>query len=207
VKEHEAQGVFLIRSLESHDFEGVLFSKTVQEEAFLKAGSLPLASTFKDPRWTEEEKRFLVRRGKLLRFALENEYPFLEKLDSLFRVKTVFFLLFLFGVFLLGWSFNLVGNERRISILSFPLAGMLLWNLSLYFLLLFYAFFKPSHSLSSGFSWWKEGFSKRLLRLIGKLPEGNPSVKVLRQGLQHFFREWMFWGSAFISGSSPALFP
>jgi hypothetical protein len=91
VKEHEAQGVFLIRSLESHDFEGVLFSKTVQEEAFLKAGSLPLASTFKDPRWTEEEKRFLVRRGKLLRFALENEYPFLEKLDSLFRVKTVFF--------------------------------------------------------------------------------------------------------------------
>jgi GTPase Era involved in 16S rRNA processing len=72
---------------------------------------------------------------------------------------------------------------------------MLLWNLSLYFLLLFYAFFKPSHSLSSGFSWWKEGFSKRLLRLIGKLPEGNPSVKVLRQGLQHFFREWMFWGA------------
>jgi hypothetical protein len=123
LSETEARTVLLVRAVEETDPEGVLLSPRTRAAASRRAI---------DEAPDAHDDTHLRRRAALLRDDLVREAPALERFLQPRRVRTPLVLAVLVVAVVLGAASNLLGPERRVSVLAFPLAGILGWNLLVY---------------------------------------------------------------------------
>ncbi|MEM9283681.1 MAG: DUF2868 domain-containing protein [Verrucomicrobiota bacterium] len=126
----EARQVLLIQSIEEVDETGAIFSASDRSEAAAVAGApLPPEST------VEDQERFFVDRAGVLMSRLTSRNPdaahsFNQTPIRQFPPYAVWFLFLIAAV--VGYFSNELGPENHINILSFPLLGIIAWNLIVY---------------------------------------------------------------------------
>ena len=124
MQERDAQAVVLARAFEEADPDGVLLpidARQVATEAAREAGGSPEAQA--------------SQRAQHLLAGLEAKIPALAAVRRATRLPVGALLPVWLGAFVLGALSNELGPERHINVLSFPLFGILLWNLCVYALL------------------------------------------------------------------------
>jgi len=95
--------------------------------------------------------------------------------------------------FLLGVASNELGGQRWVNILSFPLLGMLAWNLAVYLLLLAEAL---RGGQSDGTPHPLRSAAAALLRPFPAAPRRARSGKAaLARGIEQFSRDWLTFGA------------
>ena len=128
LSERDARTLLVVRAVEDTDQEGVLLPPRTRAAATRRV--------FDDGVRATDDHARLRARATLLREDLLREAPALARvLEPRGRRGTL--ALATIGVATaLGIATNLLGPERRISVLAFPLAGILAWNLVVYAALL-----------------------------------------------------------------------
>jgi len=123
LSEREVQAVLCVRAVEEVDDEGLLLARPERTRATERT------------REAETPEAFFARRAGDLVGALDRAAPGLGRLRraSGLRLATAWILV---PAFLLGAATNLLGADQRINVLANALAGLLLWNLAVYLLIL-----------------------------------------------------------------------
>jgi hypothetical protein len=124
LSEREARTFLLVRAVEETDQEGVLLPPRTRAAATRRVFDEPARKTDTDAR--------MRARAALLREDLLREAPALNRVIDPPRPRSVVVLATIVLAFLVGALANLLGPERRVSILAFPLAGILAWNVAIY---------------------------------------------------------------------------
>ena len=147
----EVRRVMIVQAVEQTDERNRFISNADRTEAASVAGA-PLAknSSF------SEEHRFLAARAESIITQLISRYPdessWLLSSNSNYRLGLLSGVLFLIAL-VAGFLSNELGPDRRINIISFPLLGILAWNLIIYVKEVC-LFLRHRDSLFSGF--WTE---------------------------------------------------
>jgi hypothetical protein len=192
LNELQARTVLWIKAIEENDPHGVVLTRAQRAQAGkeARAGEKEI-ETAED--WTPAKEQFVVRRAENLEEVLRREFPGLDEETGRARWRTGWLLLLLAVAFVAGLAANHFGPERRISILAFPLLGVLVWNLAVYAGLLIRAIAALARQDSNVLF---PQFLTRLLykfswRKVDSLP-GREQGKsgVLSAGLEQFKREW-----------------
>ncbi len=135
--ELDARDLLLVKAIEETDTAGEVLA---QEERILasRRAAPPSEDAIGDLQAGQVRpagEDFLVRRARLLRRHLEARYSAVAPVVNSLSWRGWFSLVVALCSFILGLALNELGPERRISILSFPLLGLLAWNLMIYALL------------------------------------------------------------------------
>lgn len=126
----EVRRVMIVQAVEQTDEKSRLVSNADRTEAASVAGA-PLAKN----RSFSEEHRFLAARAETIIARLISRYPdessWLLSSNSNYRLGLLSSVLLLIAL-VTGFLSNELGPDNRINILSFPLLGILAWNLFVY---------------------------------------------------------------------------
>jgi len=125
MRELPAQAVLLARSLERADPDGVLLSaedRLAATEAGRRAGDALEAQA--------------ERRAEALLGRVAERVPGVARLLAWTRISVSLAVPVVVVAFVVGLSTNALGPSRHINLLAFPLLGLLVWNLTVYGLLL-----------------------------------------------------------------------
>jgi hypothetical protein len=124
LSEREARTLLLVQAVEETDQDGVLLPPRTRADATRRV--------FDDVSRVRDDQARLRARAALLREDLIREAPALAPvLEPTPRRRTVV-LATLAVAMAIGVATNLFGPERHVSVLAFPLAGILVWNLAVY---------------------------------------------------------------------------
>ncbi len=201
MNEQAAQSILIVRAIELSDPAGEILSQEERIQASRKAkpSDMEIAKAGSDDVRTEPttaaEKEYLIRRAELLCGALSKRYPAINSLQDRLRWRGWYTIILAMITFILGLALNELGPERRISILAFPLLGMLAWNLFIYILLLIEVLRDLLHwskvsstmgPLLHAVSW----ISQPLKTAYSNMTD-NPAEKLLLSGLKRFTTEWL----------------
>jgi hypothetical protein len=126
--EREARTLLLVRAVEETDGEGVILSPHVRQAATRRV--------FDDPAVAPDDGTRLRARAALLRDTLQRGAPRLAAVLDPPRSRGVVVIGTVLVAAALGAASNLLGPHRHVSVLAFPLAGILGWNLAVYAALL-----------------------------------------------------------------------
>lgn len=119
--------ILLIQALETADPEGDVLPTPERKQATRDAvGSLTRDSG------EREQAEFVGRRATLLCGHLAARFPAVESVISPPRRLRYLVPTILLLAIAIGWSTQALGEEKRVNILSFPLIGILGWNLLVY---------------------------------------------------------------------------
>ena len=192
--EEAARTLVLVRAIESSDSAGEALSKEDRFWASEHAGPLEPASSAGKERGerTPEEEAFLLRRAEILRERLESKAPAVARTYHALRWRPVLSWVIPGLAFGAGLAANELGTQRHVNILSFPLLGMLLWNLAVYAFLvldvvvsLFSSAATPTPRI------------RPLTRLLSRLgmhfsaTDSERSSAPLERGLARFVLDWL----------------
>ena len=120
--EREARTLLMIRAVDDTDHDGVLLSSRTRAAVTRRV--------FDDG--ARDDPARLRKRASLLRDDLLREAPALERvLDPPKATDRLVLAVVLVGA-VIGALSNLLGSRRHVSILAFPLAAILFWNLLVY---------------------------------------------------------------------------
>jgi len=194
----ELRDVLLVRAFEEGDAEGELLGRREREIASRESRA-ELASSGGEVAPLD----FLRRRAERLRLRLERSQPAVTRvLQASAREGPPLWLVAGLGI-LLGIAVDRLGGGARINLLSFPILGLLAWNLAVYayaFTRDLFAFRRDRRARSEGEASRAaaEGWTVRALRWILS-PErpwrGAHAVKEARAEvavcLQRFLRDWL----------------
>ena len=125
MRESAAQAVLLARAFEEADDAGVLLSAAQRQEATEAARA---AGGTDDERATTRATHLLA--------SLEAAVPALAAVRRGTRLPLGLLLPLPVIAFVLGALTNELGPERHVNVLSFPMLGLLVWNLAVYALLI-----------------------------------------------------------------------
>ena len=124
LSERDARTLLLIQAVEDVDADGVLLPPRTRVTATRRAFDGQPAST--------DDAGRLRTRAALLRDDLLRAAPPLQRLLEPPRSRRVALVATLAGAAAVGVATNAFGPERHVSVLAFPLAGILAWNLVVY---------------------------------------------------------------------------
>jgi Protein of unknown function (DUF2868) len=124
LSEDDVRTLLLVQAVEDTDREGVLLTPPVRAAATRRA--------FDDGAPSGDDVARLRRRASLLRDDVLREAPVLGRVLDPPRLRGPVVLATLAVAGLAGALTNVLGPERHVSVLAFPLAGILLWNLAVY---------------------------------------------------------------------------
>ena len=124
LSEQEARTVLLVQAVEDVDADGVLLSPRTRAAATRRA--------FDDTTGAADDVARLRARAALLREDLRSEAPALQRVlaPPAWRGSTMLLVLAI-GV-VVGAATNALGSTHHVSVLAFPLAAILGWNLLVY---------------------------------------------------------------------------
>lgn len=125
MRELAAQAVLLARAFEEADDTGILVSAEQRQEATAVARALG----------GSDDARAEARASHLLT-NLEASVPALSAVRRATRLPLGILLPLPVIAFVLGGLSNALGPERHVNVLSFPLLGLLVWNVAVYVLLI-----------------------------------------------------------------------
>jgi len=186
MKPEEVRKIVIVQAVEQTDEQGSAISNSDRTEAGAIAGA-PLPKTSS----TEEKHAFLVSRSEALATRLLLRFPdcsdWLLGSHSKQRLGLLSGILFIIAA-VTGFLTNELGPDKRINILSFPLLGILAWNLIVY-LREIVLFFRHRDTLFSGF------WTSTLVRFIADpekqaLNSETESTSPLNAAQKLFNRRW-----------------
>jgi len=189
LSEGDARTLLLIQAVEDTDHDGVLLAPRTRAAATRRA--------FDDGAGPVDDLARLRTRAALLRSDVLREAPALGHVLDPPRTRGAVVLATLVVPALTGALTNLLGPERRVSVLAFPLAGILLWNLAVYAALATGVIIRAATSRRGTGSAcgrlalavrWLEG--ARLAGLVRRAGGSTRSVAVT-DALQRFQRLWL----------------
>jgi hypothetical protein len=124
LSEDDVRTLLLVQAVEDTDREGVLLTPPARAAATRRA--------FDDGAPSGDDVARLRRRASLLRDDVLREAPVLGRVLDPPRLRGPVVLATLAVAVVAGALTNVLGTERHVSVLAFPLAGILLWNLAVY---------------------------------------------------------------------------
>ncbi|HEY7521983.1 MAG TPA: DUF2868 domain-containing protein [Methylomirabilota bacterium] len=192
LSEPDARTLLLVQAAEEVDADGLLLSPPTRASATRRA--------FDDPAQVDDPGR-LRTRAELLRKELVREVPDLRRvLEPPAWRGTTMLLVLAVGV-VVGAATNAFGPSHHVSVLAFPLATILGWNLLAYgaFVLGGIARLRggrPAASRLAALGRWLEGL--RLSRLATRLGASARSG-VVADAVQRFQRLWIPTAAALIA--------
>jgi hypothetical protein len=124
LSEGDARTLLLIQAVEDVDADGVLLPSRTRDAATRRAFDGQPASG--------DDSTRLRTRAALLREDVLREAPLLQRLLEPPRARGIVLLAMLAVAAAAGAATNAFGPGRRVSVLAFPLAGILAWNLVVY---------------------------------------------------------------------------
>jgi Protein of unknown function (DUF2868) len=130
--------VFLIRSIDEGDKAGDVLSLAERAEATRTAAQSvgPLAGGLAGPSLPAGAQRLIVRRAELLLDKLQSRSPVIERILALAGGASRLGSLILLVAFAVGVGMSALDGSQRVDVLSFPLLGLIGWNLLVYLMLL-----------------------------------------------------------------------
>jgi hypothetical protein len=124
LSEKDARRLLLVQAVEEVDADGVLLSPRTRAAATRRA--------FDDSAQAAEDPARLLSRADVLRDEILREAPALQRLlDPPARQGTTMLLVLAVGA-VVGAAMNAFGPSHHVSVLAFPLATILFWNLVAY---------------------------------------------------------------------------
>ncbi len=183
--------VILIQAVEKSDGEGELLPDAVRNDATREAArSLTRESS------PAEQDRFFSNRAEILADHLVSHRPSLASAVTMPHRFRYLAGLLLAGAAILGWSTQALGAEKLVNILSFPLLGILAWNLFIYVADLIHSVAEARHR-GKDEDEPSAGLLTRAAESVEKLPaafrperEAPETPASLRQALAEFQRRW-----------------
>jgi len=185
LSETEARTVLLVQAVEDVDADGVVLSPRARAAATGRA--------FDDAARAADDPGRLRTRAELLRDDLRREAPALQRvLEPPAWRGTTRLLILAVGV-IVGAASNALGPTHHVSVLAFPLATILAWNLSVYGALLLHGFVRvrgmrrgPSRLAVLGR--WLEGLR---LSVLARRMGATARSAVVADAIQRFQRLWV----------------
>jgi hypothetical protein len=183
LSEHDARTLLLVQAVEEVDADGVLLSPRTRAAATRRA--------FDDSRAADDAGLLRIR-ANLLRDEIRREAPALQRvLEPPAWRGTTMLLVLAVGV-VVGASTNAFGPTHHVSVLAFPLATILGWNLVAYGAFLLRSARTLARSAASPqlarLGRWLEGL--RLSHLARRLGASARSA-VVADAVQRFQRLWL----------------
>jgi hypothetical protein len=135
MRERAAQIVLLVRAFEESDREGRILSPYTRMVATRRALAVTGLSDFSGELAEAAHIRSgetVMRRARLLFNGLVRKLPFLPRVLKVAQLGSSTGPVIIGAALLFGVLTNLLGTGRRINLLSFPLLGLLAWNLAIY---------------------------------------------------------------------------
>jgi len=190
MKEAGARRLALVRAVETEDAAEALLTR--DDRLYATGVALAEIGPEGDGRGARRrDDRFLERRSELAFERLAARYPAVAQAERRARWPGWIDWLLPVAALLLGVASNLI-DGRRLSIIAFPMLGMLLWNLAVYLLLVL----KPLRRLAAG---RREGRLNPLTNLVeriaGRAGTAAAAQQPLGTGLGRFVRDWLSWSS------------
>lgn len=202
MREVAAQSVILARAFEEADEKGLLLPPRDRHQATEEAraaGGTPEAQA--------------TRRAELLLARLEGGVPALRTVRRATRVPLAILAPVPLVALVVGLLSNALGPERRINVLSFPLLGLLAWNVFVYAALAAEVLLRAARSRQSSRvpaeealaeqPGWRGAFgsvatwvAERSLRRV-RLPDA-PRTAVVSRALQAYWRMWSHLTAALV---------
>lgn len=185
MKETDARLLTFIRAVESTDYEQDLLQQGDREHAIHVARK----SIAHSGREGERHETFLVQRAEVLFERLARRNPAMEKVLRIAEWPRWVSIGLPFAGLFLGLAASELTSDRRINLIAFPLAGMLLWNLVVYLLLLAQQFRNraSAEGASAGFAFLVRGRKKLAERSDGELSARN----AMAAGIARFTEDWL----------------
>jgi hypothetical protein len=181
--------VLLIRAVEDTDHDGVLLPPRTRAAATRRV--------FDDVTRATDDQARLRTRASLLRDDLLREAPALTRVLEPARPRRTLVLATIAVAAAIGASTNLFGPERHVSVLAFPLAGIVGWNFVIYAALVARTIGRTvarargtghAHDRLAFVARWLEG--TRLSALARRLGGSTRSVAVA-DTVERFHRLWL----------------
>ena len=188
LSESEARTFLLVQAVEETDQDGVLLPPRARAAATRRA--------FDEATGTAADARRLRLRATLLREDLLREAPALERVLVPARLPGGLVMGTLAVAIAVGALTNLLGPARHVSVLAFPLASLVLWNLAVYAALVLRAVARLGARMRGGrrpgrlvfLGRWLEG--ARLSGLARRLG-GSARSAAVAGAVQRFQRLWV----------------
>lgn len=187
--EAEARSAMLVRAIEITDSGYAVWPREDRQWATETALRDAPGAARQGKRAADREARaFVARRAAIACERLARDHREVTRAQRAVRWPAWIWWLLPLVAFAVGVASNALGADRRINIISFPLLGVLAWNLAVYVFMLpgmLAAFSRRGRAPHSG----------RLARLHARLarraapvrPDGGP----LERGLARFVGEWL----------------
>jgi hypothetical protein len=135
VGERRAQLILLVRAFEESDPEGLILplrERTKATRRALMVTGLSGESGESATAWKIRSGEAVLRRARLLFDSLIRRHPALQRILRLAQLGSSTAPLALGLALLAGLLTNALGFQRQVNLLSFPLIGLLAWNLAIY---------------------------------------------------------------------------
>ena len=180
--EENLSRILLVQACEESDPEARFATRRQREaasrEARRQVEGLPEA---------EAGGRLLATRAALLADTLEREHPSLRAARSLARLRLPSSLV-LAATSAVGLAVDVLGGERRINLLAFPLLGLLAWNLAVYLVLAF----GPMRARGGGRTGPRTGLPRLLGLLLQRVPTSAApeEARWIAASLRRFSELW-----------------
>jgi hypothetical protein len=190
MNEDGARRLALVRAVETEDTaEAVL---TRDDRSY--ATGLALAEAGQETRTRSarvREDRFLERRSGLAFDRLATRYPAVVQAERRARWPGWIDLALPLGALLLGVASNAI-DGRRLSIIAFPMLGMLLWNAVVYLLLAVHALRRigrPRQEAST------HALAGLVARFAGQVRAMASAQQPLGNALGRYLQDWLSWSA------------
>lgn len=192
--QNRAADVLLVRALEEADPHGELLDAETRvaagREALRRAGLAPGARPAPAP---EALAACIGARAALLRERLARRAPDLVRLRDAALAGGAHGPLLAVAALAVGVALGSLGAERQVSIVAFPLLGLIAWNMAVYAALLISALRGGAHTgppapwvaaLARARDWATAGLARQL-------PLGGPPEAVAAVTGERFVRDWL----------------
>ena len=191
MKEDGARRLALVRAVETADAAEVLLTR--DDRLYASGAALAeLAPQKEGSRARRREDMFLERRSALAYERLAARYPAVVQADRWARWPGWLDWLLPLAALLLGVASNAV-DGRRLSIIAFPMLGMLLWNLAVYAMIAAGAF---RGLLPRRRSLLPDPLTRLVARVAGSARLSIPAQQPLAGALRQSLRDWLSWSAA-----------
>ena len=201
MNEDAARRLALVRAIETEDSAEVLLTRDDR----LYATGVALAELGPEGDGRDLRRRddaFLERRSALAFDRLAGRYPTVAEVERRSRWPGWMDWLVPLAAFLLGIASNAI-DGRRLSIIAFPMLGMLLWNFAIYSLLLG----KALGRLASARRTPRLPALTRLINWVaGPARAAASSQQPLAGALGRYYRDWLSWSRPLAKNRAARLF-
>ena len=184
LSENDARTLLLVQAVEDVDADGLLLSSRTRAAATHRA--------FDDSASGADDPARLRARADLLRDDIRREAPALQRVLEPTAWRGTTLLLLLAVGLVVGAATNAFGPSHHVSVLAFPLATILGWNLLAYAAFVFRAVrvrgARPASSRLAVLGRWLEGIR---LSLVARRVGASARSAVVADAVQRFQRLWL----------------